>query len=271
MTVVAISTAMRVAPCMLSLILACSVLFAQTLELPPPSTPPLVAVRNLLAQGHSWDAIRSLRRQPPTPETRLWLGLAYFMAHQYKLFEKEMTEAARSLPDSPFPPYALGRYALDVLQDAGRARLSFEEALRRSPSYAPALYHLGWCHELATDTPRALELYRRAHGYWLAHLGIARIALAREDFPTARRHAELALSLRSDAAMVHLLYARILERIGDLSAALQQFERAAALDPTDSSALYQAIRCARRLNQPDHAAALLARYRAVVAIYGPSR
>jgi tetratricopeptide (TPR) repeat protein len=253
---------------MLSLILSPLAGLPQSLDLPPPSSTQLAEVRDLLARGHSWDAIRTLRRQPLTPETHLWLALAYFMAEQYKLFEQAMSEAARSFPESPFPPYALGRYVMDVRQQADRAQPFFEESLRRSPSYAPALYHLGWCHELAGDTGRAVELYRQAEGYWLAHLGLARAALSAGDLNPARRHARRAVILRPEAAMAHLLYARVLERSGQLAEALEEFERAANLDPTDSRALYQAMRCARRLNQPRRVNALLNRYRTVVAVYG---
>jgi tetratricopeptide (TPR) repeat protein len=256
---------------MLCAILAWHPLRAQNLELPAPSTPRLAAVRDLLGKGETWEAIRAMRRQSKyTAEDKLWLGVAYYLAGQHKLFALMMAEASDGLPRNPFPPYALGRYHLDIRGRAGEARAAFEEALRRSPAYAPGLYHLGWCHELDRDLDKALELYGRAPGYWLAHLGIARIAMTREDLVQARLQAERAIALKPDAAMARLLYGRVLERAGELRLALEQFETAATLDPTDSSGLYQAVRCARKLEDGSRAASLLKRYRDVVDLYGPS-
>src|SRR5688572_28908942 len=98
-----------------------------------------------------------------------------------------MKAAADSLLEHPFQTYALGRYYLDIQQRSDRARAAFEETLRRSANYSPALYHLGWCYELDRDLDKATELYRRASGYWLAHAGLARFALTQESLHEARR------------------------------------------------------------------------------------
>ena len=233
----------------------------QTLDLPAP-TGPLSEVRDLLAKGESWEAIRVLRKQPETPQVKLWLGLAYYFAGQYKLVELKLTEASRALPEDPFPPYALGRFYLDIRQQADQARPQFEEALRRAPRYKQALYHLGWCYELDQKTEKAAEFYRQASGYWLAHAGLARISSSLEE---ARR----AIELEPDAAMARQVYGRLLDRSGDCANAIGQFERAAQLDPTDAGSLYQAMRCAQKMRDTARAKRLLDRYRQVAAIYGP--
>jgi len=243
-------------------LMLCAILArGQSLDLPAP-TGPLSDVRDLLAKGESWEAIRVLRKQRETPQVKLWLGLAYYFAGQYKLMELKMSEAARALPEDPFPPYALGRLYLDIRQQADKARPQFEEALRRAPGHKPALYHLGWCHELDQNTEKAAEFYRQASGYWLAHAGLARLSSSPEE---ARR----AIELKPDLAMTRQVYGRLLERSGDCANAIGQFEKAADLDPTDAGSLYQAMRCAQKLNDSARAKRLLDRYRQVTAIYGP--
>lgn len=259
----------------LCVILARPVARGQNLDAPLPSTASFDGVRDLLARGESWEAVRVLRRRlaksPEAGEIRLWLGVAYYLAGQYKLSAQEMTAAAEGLPLNPFPPYALGRYYLDIQQRADRAQSAFEETLRRSPNHSPALYHLGWCHELRGDTKKAAELYRRASGYWLAHAGLARLALRRGDPEEAVPQARRAVLLKPDAAMARLVYGQALERAGEVEPALEQFEQAASLDPTDASGLYQALRCARRLKQEGKVRDLLDRYKAVTATYGPGQ
>jgi Flp pilus assembly protein TadD len=69
--------------------------------------------------------------------------------------------------------------------------------------------------------------------------------------------------------MARLVYGNLLERAGEFQQALEQFEHAARLDPTNAGPVYQAIRCARKLRNESKSKSLLARYRAVIATYGP--
>lgn len=225
----------------------------------------------MLSRGETFEAIRVLREGQRTSEedfeNKLWLAIAYYLAGQHKLFAKQMRQAEEGLSEDPFPSYALGRHQLDIEGRADLAREYFSEALRRSPSHLPSLYHLGWCHELDRRYEEAKSLYRRAEGLWLAHAGLGRLAMIEEQVETAKREAERAVSLRPDSAMVRLLYAQVLERSGNPKLAFAEFRAAAALDPTDASIWYRLSRCARVVGDQASAAEALARYREVSGMY----
>jgi Flp pilus assembly protein TadD len=245
---------------------------AQAMELPVTGAG-LSTVRELLRKGETFAAIRELRKEeakrPRDGETVLLLGYAYYLAGQKKLFAQKAAAAAALLPYSPEPNYALGRYYLDDVDRRDLAAEEFRRALARASNHPPSLYHLGWCMEQEKQLKEAAGLYRQAipASYWLAHLGLARLALDSGEYESALEHANTAVRLQPNAVQAHSLLAKIWQRKGDCAQAIAPFRRAAALDPSDAAIFYQLARCARSAGDTTLERQSLQQYELVRSIY----
>lgn len=239
----------------------------------PPSGPGLEAPRALLRNGETFAAIRELRvkesKRPSDGETVLLLAYAYYLAGQKKLFAQKAGVAAGLLPDSPEPPYALGRYYLDDVRRRDLAEIEFRRALLRNSRHAPSLYHLGWCQEQDRQLGAAAHLYRQALAakYSLANLGLARIALDSGEADEALRYAAAAARLEPNAVQIQLLLAKIWQRKGDCGRAIPALRRAAALDPADAAVHFQLVRCARSVGDAALEIQSLQQYERIRNIY----
>lgn len=210
-------------------------------------------------------------RRPDDAPTVLLLSYAYYLAGQKTLFSAKAARAAALAPGDPEAPYALGRYYLDDLQRADLAAVEFRRALARNPAHPPSLYHLGWCLELDKQVGEAEPLYRRAAAakYWLGYTGLARLALEAGDLERALREATAAVRLHPEAPQAHVLAARIHQRRGNHSSAVESLRKAVALDPTDAAVLYQLARAARAAGLSELEREALSRYEEVRRVYAP--
>jgi Flp pilus assembly protein TadD len=233
-----------------------------------PVIPSLLIIAASLPAQTPHETIRALRARekanPADPALAMPLALAYYAAGQKILFTRYAERAALVNPKDPEPHYALGRYALDDLQQQDAAARHFREALRRHPEHAPSLYHLGWCLELDNKPAEAKALYVRADT-WLAHLGLARLALEDGRMEEALLHAKKGAAAAEPSA--HMALARVLLRVGRNQEALVSLRQAARLDPADARIHYQISRVAAGLGDPVLERESLARYQELRAIY----
>ncbi len=207
--------------------------------------------------------------RPRDADIAMLLAHAYWLAGQKKLFVQKANRALELAPTSPAPSYALGRHYLDDLGRADLASRQFERALKLDPAHAASRYHAGWIHETEGRTGQALAEYTLAakSGYWLAAVGLARLALARDDLDEALSQARAGVAAGAQWPMAHAMLARVLEQAGDMRAAIASYWRASELDPTDAALLYRLSRCAQAAGEADVAAEALRRHRAVRAAY----
>jgi len=250
-------------------IIASSRAAAQPMDLPLAGAG-LTAVREALRKGETYAAIIELRRlekqQPRDGQTVMLLAYSYYLAGQRKLFALKAKEADQLLPQSPEPPYSLGRYYLDDVQRCDLASAEFRRALERDSRHAASLYHLGWCLEQDKQPEAAAANYRKA-GNWLAEMGLARLALENGDEKAAQKHAANAVRLQPMAAQAHATLARIFQRQNDCKQAIPPLRRATELDPIDAPLLYQLARCAQSTGDRDLERASLERYNKIRSLY----
>ncbi|MBM3785092.1 MAG: tetratricopeptide repeat protein [Acidobacteria bacterium] len=225
-------------------------------------------IAGLLRAQQPYETIRRLRgmerTDPADAALPLQLALAYYAAGQKILFQRYAEEAARRNPRDPQPHYALGRHALDDLQQQDAAARHFQEALRLDPAHVPSLYHLGWCHELDGQSAKAEALYRKANN-WLAHLGLARLALEANETGKALEHARLGAQANEPSAYTTL--ARVLLRAGQTAQAIEALQKAALLDPADARIPYQISRAAAARKDAALEAESLRKYNELRALY----
>jgi len=120
--------------------------------------------------GYNDNAIASLKRSielnSRQPEVYINLGQEYLKAQKYDQ-AKNVLETARLIAPSPIVSERLG-YACYKLKDFKKARAAFNDAIRQSPDYIPALNGLGVVAmtESIASTPPDLDAAREALGYW---------------------------------------------------------------------------------------------------------
>jgi Flp pilus assembly protein TadD len=225
-----------------------------------------------LCRGQDYD--RLLREQRPAeviPKLRsaaagdrnaaLALGVAYYMARQYRLFERQMRDLIAKAPDDPAPYYYLGRYQDADLGDFAAAAVSFREVLARRPHHAKARYYLGHALEAqgqAAEARRCFEQARQSDpGLAVARDGLARLELAAGDAEAALAHDPADAGLRG----------RILVRLERWTEAERALREAAEADTTDASVWFLLQRTYQRLGEADKARAALEHYRILSRTY----
>ncbi|MCC6588336.1 MAG: tetratricopeptide repeat protein [Bryobacterales bacterium] len=200
-------------------------------------------------------------RQAKGPQATLALGVAYYMARQYRLFEMTMREAIAAEPQNPAPYYYLGRYQDANLSDFAAAERSFREVLKRNPKHAKAHYYLGHALEAQGHNAEAEAEFRETlkldASLAMARDGLARLRLAAGD-------AQAALAENPSGAK---LRGQILIRLNRWAGAAAELKRAADADTTDASLWYLLSRCHTQLDRPEDAALALERYRLLSKTY----
>ncbi|HWB99934.1 MAG TPA: tetratricopeptide repeat protein [Bryobacteraceae bacterium] len=226
-----------------------------------------------LRSGEFYDAIRALRRAEaltPTPAVRKVLAVAYYGAHQQRLFARVMRQVLAERPQDFAPYYYLGRYYESDLTDFAQAAALFRQAIERNPTHWRSHYYLGHCLEVQQKWAEAEAEYQQARslGDGLAEQGLARLRLAAdrpaEALPLARKAADLA---PRDAA-THKLLARVYSEIGREKEAAAEWKLATTLDPADVSSLYRLYRAYQSAGDVAQAQAALKQYQKIVARYG---
>lgn len=204
-----------------------------------------------------YEAILRLRAQPGVP-AQVALAQAYYLVRQYRLFEKTLAQVIAADPSNPAAHFLLGRYQDSVLNDFPSAETSFRKVLAADPNRREAHYYLGNALEAQGRMDEARTHYLKSQPLPLASNGLARLALAAND-PKA--------ALAADPPDPKLR-GRILLRLRRFPEAITALRAAAAADSTDASVHYQLYRAHTQLNQQAEAAAALAVFQRLSAIYG---
>jgi len=179
-----------------------------------------------------------------------------------------LTNLANEHPGSAIYWYWLGRVDYD-LRRYGEAIENLEKALSRDPNSARVWDSLGLAWDMQGQTDEARKAFETAvslnraqpqpsawpphnFGYLLLRLG-----------ETAAAENALRESLRYDAklARTHYYLARVLEKEGRDSEAVQEFKIAVAGDPASADACYSLAMLYRKLHRENEANDMFAEYR----------
>jgi tetratricopeptide (TPR) repeat protein len=233
-----------------------------------------------LQRRNNYDAVRFLRRAEALRANSYVLKLlafSYYFLDQFRLFALTMKEAMLKQPADFAPYYYLGRYYVsnDATDFAGAAGY-FQEALERAPNHYASYYYLGHCHEAERklkdaelEYHRSMELAEAAGEIFaLPRQGLARLRLL-ENRPTdALEFATQAVKLTPNDAASHEVLARVYAALGRAVQAASEWERVAALDPTNPAPYYRLYRTYSNLGNKEKADGALAKYKILVAMYG---
>ena len=197
------------------------------------------------------------------------LGLAYYGANQFRLFERQMERAIAADATDAQPFFHLGRYHESVRNDFERALSYFDEALARDPSHADSLYFRGYCLEVLQRTEEARDAYRKAaeRGAASAYRGVARL-LADTEPETALNWATKAVRSQPEQPESHYLLARISRKLDQPEEALRSLQRAIELDPDHAEAYFLLHQIYRHLGQKAKAERALTTFKQLRAAYG---
>lgn len=188
---------------------------------------------------------------------------AYFYLGQIAVGQKdwetaiENLKAALRIKKDSSDAYYFIAVAYRGLEDENNAKKSLDIALAFDPNYAAAHYELGKLYKDQGHEASAAVEFREAlklnpKGYQareaLKKLGPAGPAAKRAvdafkagNLAEAEKQALLATAIDPDDVSTHLLYARVLEQMGDKKGALNRYERVKELDPNNAE-VAQAIK-----------------------------
>jgi len=233
-----------------------------------------------LQRRNNYDAVRFLRRAEALDANSYVLKLlasSYYFLDQFRLFTLTMKEAMRKQPADFAPYYYLGRYyASKDAADFARAAGYFQEALKRAPNHYASYYYLGYCHQAERklkdaelEYHRSIELAEAAGEIFaLPRQGLARLRLL-ENRPTdALEFATQGVELAPNDAASHEVLAKVYAALGRAVQAAPEWERAAALDPTNPVPYYHLYRTYSNLGNKEKADRALTKYKILVAMYG---
>jgi tetratricopeptide (TPR) repeat protein len=169
---------------------------------------------------------------PASPTPFLELGHAHELCHRYDVALDLYDQATRVAPTDPAGPRTGGlRAAAWGEAEAAEPRLS--EALRRAPSDARTWHALGVVRLKLGDLPGAESAYRegatRDPRGLDNHIGLATLALVRDDPRAVLVEYEVVLTLSPDFADAKLGRAWALVRLGRFADAEQAIDDAARL------------------------------------------
>jgi tetratricopeptide (TPR) repeat protein len=207
-------------------------------------------------------------------------GWRFLQNDDLKSAEREFTSALKTTSDMFPARTGLGYVAL-ARQDYMRALATFDQALRISPMYPPALVGKGQALLSLKRDKEALAAFEAALQADRSLLNVApridvlrfrdlqglitsaRQASASGRLDEARAAYQRALAASPDSAVLYRELGIVERKRGDPAAALQDFARAADLDPTDASSLGQS---AEVLEERQDYAAAEAAYRKAATI-----
>jgi len=229
-----------------------------------------------IQHDNGYDAVRHLRRAQALDGNVYvlkLLGVAYYTAGQFHLFEQEMNAASRRQPDDFAPYYYLGRYYVSHLVGHwDKAAEYLEQAVERNPHHLLSQYYLGYCYEAERNQAAAERQYQKAmelavtagadtgsgprtsdFGFLepagtaeanaaLPYEGLARLRLLENKPTEALPLAKRAVALATKDAEAHTVLAKAYAAAGQDAAAIPEWQQAAALDPTDAAPYYHLYR-----------------------------
>jgi superkiller protein 3 len=200
------------------------------------------------------------------------LALAYYDLNQFVLFEEQMKKAAVLDPKDATVYFYLGYYRWTVRGDAPGALEMYEKALQLHPDDWKSLYQAGYCLERMgkpTDArdlyTKAISLIKKGDPFGWPYQGMARL-LMDDQSDAALDFAKEAVRLQPDESSNHLILAEVYERVGKLPEAIQEAEKAASQNPTDSESRYFLYKLYRQVGDP-RAPQALKMFQQVKALY----
>ena len=203
------------------------------------------------------------------------LGLAYYEAHQFLLFEQQMMRAIGADPKDPLPHFYLGRHVESVKGDFAGALRHFEQVVALDNGHALGHSYLAYCLERLDRPGAAARHYQRSiqlldqngeHFSW-PYRGMARLAL-KVDPEGATSWAKRAVQIGSDEFETHALLARAHENGGELARAVAAASEAVRINPNHAQSHYLLFTALRRLGDRDAAQRHLARFQELKQAYG---
>lgn len=167
-------------------------------------------------------------------------GDHYYQAGRLEEALEEYRSALRLDPDDVNVHNSLG-VCLAQRQDLDGARGAFNEALRRVPGEAMALYNLGMLDMLEENVQGALTRFQQAYALdtdtFEIPFQIGKLLAGQNDHAAALPFLTAAIELRDTNATVFTLLGQCLTALDQLREAIQAYKKAVKLNPNDAVAL----------------------------------
>lgn len=203
------------------------------------------------------------------------LGIAYYDAHQFLLFEQQMVRAIAADQGDPQPHYYMGRYVESRQGDYAGALRHFERVIALDPNHARGHAYLAYCLERLDRRDAAWEHYlasvelleQAGSRFSWPYQGLARLALESEP-QAATRWARRAVETGPDEFEAHALLARCHDRDGDLSQAIAAASEAVRLNQDHAASHYLLFTAYRRLGDMVQARRHMSRFQELKQVYG---
>jgi tetratricopeptide (TPR) repeat protein len=194
--------------------------------------------------GDFQNAIPLLEQSPEraTDSMRQMLAQAYLQRKQLDKAEKELTELVRNNPDSA-PVHVLLAEALDASGRTDSAIEQFKAALKLAESDPNVHFGLGYLYWKRRDDSSAEFEFRRvlqidpANAHAMTYL--ADIELRKGQPEEAEKRLVKAIGLQDNIYLAHLDMGAVLQKQGKHAEAIQEFRKAAVLDPQRGEAHYR--------------------------------
>ena len=207
--------------------------------------------------------------QPDIPGLAKYLAICYFSTRQHPLFESQMERAFMQTPTDPELSFFWGLYQVSVKDNPNSAIKAFDHALQLRPNYVQALYHRGRAFQKLGHKKRAREDFQESialieqtffRGYSYPYQSMARLLM--EDSPKgALRFALKSAEIQPRLKNTHILVGEIHWRMGQLRKAVDAFEYATFLDPSDERPHYWLHLLYQRLGKKKEADMALVEFR----------
>jgi tetratricopeptide (TPR) repeat protein len=175
----------------------------------------------------------------PTSEAFYWLGLSFFLAHEYERADKHFHHAIQLDDKNHKAEFMLA--VIDVLKnyDVESAKAHLERALAIEPNNSHYVLHYGAVLSELND-PRAIPVLERGVSLNpsnpLAHFNLGRAYRRVGNLPRARKELELAVRLRPYLARAHYQLGAVYRSLGEKEKArraMQEFVKFQDLDQDD--------------------------------------
>jgi anaphase-promoting complex subunit 3 len=199
----------------------------------------------LLKNGQYFLYVRTIEQQliqsPSNAGLHASLALGYHLLGQQRFSDEEIQQALTLVEKASSPPavsaqvhYLAARLAMENTKFQAAAN-HFHTALLLDPSNSKIEYFLGVCLQALNQQQSArahFELACRAAVYSWPCRALAEIELDNRDAKAAQTHAAQAVQLEPTSGEAQLVAGKAAQAVGDTTAAVSFFARAAELDRT---------------------------------------